>query len=105
MDSNSRHSVPHKPYNPNAPKIVINSLDEIPAFKDECEEVEFWDPHEFSDELWDALPPVPDDELPPVRARTRPTHAERAYDGDEPPVVTPPTSEPAHRRANQSDGP
>jgi hypothetical protein len=35
---------------------VINSLDEIPHFDSEDDERDFWDTHEFSDELWDSLP-------------------------------------------------
>ena len=49
--------------------LVIHSLDEIPDFANEKEEVAFWDTHELSDELWDELPPVPEDELPPPRPR------------------------------------
>jgi hypothetical protein len=48
---------------------VIHSLDDIPVFADEDEEAAFWCTHEFSDELWESLPHVPDDELPPVRKR------------------------------------
>ena len=51
------------------PYIVIHSLDEIPDFASEKEEAEFWDTHELSDELWDQLPRVPEDELPPPRPR------------------------------------
>jgi hypothetical protein len=50
---------------------VIHSLDEIPAFASEAEEADFWDTHEFSDELWDSLPSA-EDELPPPRPRTKP---------------------------------
>lgn len=48
---------------------MIHSLDEIPSFRDECEEVEFWNTHAMSDELWESLRPVAESELPPVRAR------------------------------------
>ena len=43
---------------------VIRSLDEIPDFKTESEEADFWDTHAMSDELWDSLPPA--DDLPPL---------------------------------------
>ena len=59
----NEHTVQHLPWDPNRPRIVIHSLDEIPAFTNECEEVEFWDTHEMSDELWDSLPAIPDEEL------------------------------------------
>jgi len=65
----ARHTIEHVTFDPNRLKAVVHSLDEIPAFRDECEEVQFWDTHELSDELWDSLPPVPDGELPPVRPR------------------------------------
>ena len=59
----SEHTIQHRPWDSNRPRTVINSLKEIPAFANECEEVEFWDTHEMSDELWDSLPPIPDDEF------------------------------------------
>jgi hypothetical protein len=52
--------------------VVINDVSEIPSFQNEDEEHEFWSTHEMSEELWDKLPPVPDDELPPVRITTNP---------------------------------
>jgi hypothetical protein len=42
---------------------MIHSLDEIPVFADEQEEADWWDTHDFSDELWEELrqrPPTPD---------------------------------------------
>lgn len=77
----NQHTVHHSPWDPNHPRAVIHSLDEIPAFADECEEVEFWDTHEMSDELWDSLPAIPDDELARldgIRARRRQQRTERA---------------------------
>jgi hypothetical protein len=47
--------------------IVVGSADDIPVFASEKEEAEWWDTHELSDELWDTLPAVPSDELPPMR--------------------------------------
>lgn len=64
-----RHTIEHAKVDPNHLKTVVHSLDAIPTFRDECEEVEFWDTHTLSDELWESLPSVPDHELPPVRAR------------------------------------
>ena len=46
--------------------IVIHSVDEIPQFTSEKEENDFWGTHDFSEELWDSLPPVPEEHLPPV---------------------------------------
>jgi hypothetical protein len=52
-------------------RTVIHSLDEIPTFADEDEERAFWATHEVSGELANAAEPIPDDELPPVRPRSR----------------------------------
>ena len=49
------------------PMTILRSLDEVPAFATEAEEAVFWATHEFSDELWESLPRVPDEDLPPVR--------------------------------------
>ena len=57
------HTRQHPRWDPDRPRTVIRSLDEIPPFADECEEVALWDTHELSDELWDALSPLPDDEV------------------------------------------
>jgi hypothetical protein len=57
---------------PASPMITIHSIDEIPAFGSEAEEVAFWATHEIADALWKRLPVVPDDELPTARPRTRP---------------------------------
>lgn len=51
---------------------VIRSLKEIPVFTSETEEREFWDTHSLSDGLLEQMGPVPDEELPPARPRTRP---------------------------------
>lgn len=48
----------------------IQSVHEIPAFSTEDEEQRFWETHEIADELWDQMPPVPEEELP--RPRTKP---------------------------------
>lgn len=59
--------------------IEINRLDEIPEFKNEDEEAEFWGSHSLGNELLAEMEPVPeegDDELPP--ARTPPCHVEIA---------------------------
>lgn len=51
---------------------VIHRVDEIPVFATEAEEAAFWAEHEIGDDLWDRLPVVPEEELPPPRPRTRP---------------------------------
>ena len=56
---------------PDRPLIIIHNLDDLPAFAGEAEEHEFWGTHSIADELWDQLPAVPDDELPPPRPRRR----------------------------------
>jgi hypothetical protein len=50
---------------------IVHSLSEIPPFASEAEESAYWQTHALSEELWDTLPPVPEDELLPPRARTR----------------------------------
>jgi predicted DNA binding CopG/RHH family protein len=50
---------------------IVTSLDEIPHFRSEQEEATYWQTHELSESLWDRLPQVPDEELPPTRPRTR----------------------------------
>ena len=49
--------------------IIIEALDEIPDFASEADEVAFWDTHMLSDCLWAELGAIPDDFLPPVRAK------------------------------------
>ena len=68
-DEPSRHTIEHHAQDPDRPMIPVHNLEEIPAFRDECEEHEFWATHEFSDELWAKLPSVPESELPPTRPR------------------------------------
>lgn len=48
---------------------TIHEMAEIPAFRSEAEEAEFWQTHEFSDELMERAEPIPDGELPPPRPR------------------------------------
>ena len=56
-----------------APRMTtIHSVDEIPAFASEAEEAAFWATHEIGDDLWERLPPVPEEDLPPAVPRTRP---------------------------------
>jgi hypothetical protein len=38
-------------------KIVLHSLDEIPSFTGEAEEVAFWETHTLSEDLLETLPP------------------------------------------------
>ena len=53
--------------------IPIYSLDEIPAFSSEDEERDWWDTHEFSDELWDSLPHERDPDLERLQASPKRT--------------------------------
>ncbi|MBI2760464.1 MAG: hypothetical protein HYX51_03435 [Chloroflexi bacterium] len=50
-------------------KIVIHSIEEVPQFASEAEEVEFWDTHESGPELWVGAEFHPDilAVLPPTR--------------------------------------
>ena len=41
--------------------ITARSLDEIPSFASEAEESAYWQTHALSEELWETLPPVPED--------------------------------------------
>ena len=50
---------------------IVRSLDVIPPFASEAEEGAYWQTHALSEELWDTLSPVPEDELPPPWPRTR----------------------------------
>jgi hypothetical protein len=52
--------------------IPINSLAEIPRFRTEDEEHEFWSTHSLGEALLDQMGPVEDGSLPPPRPRTRP---------------------------------
>jgi hypothetical protein len=52
--------------------ITIHSYDELPNFKSEDEEAQFWAAHTLDEELLDQMEPVPDGLLPPTRARTLP---------------------------------
>jgi hypothetical protein len=40
---------------------VIHDLEEIPADMNEEQARDFFDTHEFSDELWDKAGPIPDE--------------------------------------------
>jgi hypothetical protein len=51
---------------------TVSRLDDIPKFKSEREESDFWASHELSDDLWNKAEPVPEGILPPTRPRTRP---------------------------------
>ncbi len=50
----------------------IKSPEEIPAFRSEAEEAEFWGTHGLGEPFLQRMGPVPEGELPPVRPRTRP---------------------------------
>jgi hypothetical protein len=51
---------------------TVSRLEDIPKFKSEREEADFWVNHELSEELWSKAEPMPDGILPPARPRTRP---------------------------------
>ena len=55
-----------------SPLTVVEHLSEIPAFASEAEEADFWATHALGDAVWDEMEPVPEDELPPPRPRTKP---------------------------------
>jgi hypothetical protein len=58
----------------------VERREDIPSFKDEAEEAEFWATHDLAGALLEEMQPVPlngDEELPPARSpsaatRTRP---------------------------------
>ena len=52
--------------------IEINSPEEIPANMTEAEEAEFCSTHSMSEEFLEKAEPVPEEELPTPRPRTRP---------------------------------
>jgi hypothetical protein len=54
---------------PDRPLITVHSLEGLPTFAGESEEHEFWGTYSIADEMWDQVPAVPDDELPPPRPR------------------------------------
>lgn len=49
--------------------VPVNDPDQIPKFKDETEEVAFWDTHSIGPGMIERGP-VADDEMPPVRRAT-----------------------------------
>jgi hypothetical protein len=51
---------------------VVNDPSEIPEFKNEDEEHEFWSTHSFGEGMFDGAVSEFEDILPPVRPRTRP---------------------------------
>ena len=51
---------------------TVVRIEDIPKFKSEQEESDFWASHELSDEVWNEAKPVPEGILPPARPRTRP---------------------------------
>lgn len=50
----------------------INSWDEVPQFKSEKEEQEWWDEHTIGEKLLDTFEPVKDGKLPMPRPRKTP---------------------------------
>lgn len=52
--------------------MPLKDPSEIPEFRNEEEEAEFWATHEITEEFIERAGPVPEGELPPPRSRTRP---------------------------------
>lgn len=50
----------------------VESPEEIPAFRSEAEEAEFWGTHGLGEAFLRRMGPVPEGELPVARPRTRP---------------------------------
>ena len=51
---------------------TIKSWDEVPEFKSEREEHEFWGSHSLSEKMLENFHPPAEGELPPPRPRTKP---------------------------------
>lgn len=71
------HHRKHKTSTPGE-RIVVQSMDEVPNFASECEEVEYWDTHELAADLFQRGPLEPDEEAALARIRERRTAARRA---------------------------
>ncbi len=57
---------------------VVNSLSEIPLFKSEDKEREFWETHDLSSKLWDTLhDPEVDKETRSLQKRLKMTDRRR----------------------------
>ena len=54
------------------PMKVLESLDDLPDFKSEAEEAEFWGTHELGPAILDAMEPLDDILGPPDESRRRP---------------------------------
>jgi hypothetical protein len=50
---------------------VVETADDIPAFKSEDEEAQFWSTHELGGELLERMGSLGEDVLPPPRTRSR----------------------------------
>lgn len=53
------------------PMQVVRSWDEVPDFKTEDEEAEFWATHDLGEEILEQMGPIPEGVLPPPRSRGR----------------------------------
>ncbi len=51
---------------------TIKSWEEVPEFKSEREEHEFWGSHSLSEEMLESFHPPAEGELPPPRPKTKP---------------------------------
>ena len=55
-----------------SPMKVLESWDDLPDFKSEAEEAEFWATHELGSKILDAMGPLDDVLGPPDPSRRRP---------------------------------
>lgn len=65
MSHNHAHTPIHRPDE----RIIVHSIDDVPAFTSECEEEDYWSTHELAADLFRAGPPDPDEEAALARAR------------------------------------
>ena len=59
-------------------RIIVHSVDDVPNFATECEEVEYWDTHELAADLFQRGPFDPNVEAALARIRERRAAARRA---------------------------
>jgi hypothetical protein len=59
-------------------RIIVHSMDDVPNFATECEEVEYWDTHELAADLFQRGSLDPDEEAALARIRKRRAAARQA---------------------------
>jgi len=57
---------------------VLESLDDLPVFKTEAEEADFWATHELGQEILDQMGPMEPGILPPPRVEPSPSREPRS---------------------------